>query len=107
LEAAALQFPLNGDRPAFAQSAGFLELLAQLHNAIFDPWGSGAGGAATAAGLIRPIDPIQALALSPGDPDLDGAQTDPKLARHGAQRLAATHGGHYGSAVLFRAVFRS
>ena len=84
-----------------------VELLAEPDDEIFDPGGGGGGGAPAAAGPIGPIDTVQALVVGTGDPDLDGAQADPELAGHGAQRLALSHRGHHGAALLFLAVFRS
>ena len=56
---------------------------------------------------IRPIDAIQSLVLGPLYPNLHGAQTDPKLLGHRAQRLPLPHRGHHRTPPLFEEVFRS
>ena len=87
-------------RPVLAQGAGFLQLLAQADDQVFDAGRGGGGRAPPTPRSIGPIDAVEALAVGPVDPNLDRPQADPELAGHGAQGLALAHGGHQGPALL-------
>jgi hypothetical protein len=105
--AAFVQFAPDSGRPVFAQGTGLLELLSETDNEVFDVGRGCRGRTPTAAGSIGPIDTVEALAVGPRDPDLDGAEADVKLSRHDTQRLTLPHGGHHSPALLLLAVFRS
>jgi hypothetical protein len=107
LDLAFVEFTPDGGRTVFAQGTGLLELLSKVDDEVFDVGSGCCRRSSAAAGSIGAIDAIQAFAVGPRDPDLDGAEADVELSRHDTQRLTLPHGGHQNAALLLLAVFRS
>jgi hypothetical protein len=92
-DSAFVEFAPEGSRPVFAQGAGLLELLSEADDEVFDVSSGCRSRAAASTRSIGPIDTVQAFAVGTCDPDLDGAEADMELSRHGTQRLALSDGG--------------
>jgi hypothetical protein len=107
LDSVFVELAPDGSRPVFAQGAELLELLSEADDEVFDVRSGRRPSSSAAAGSIGPIDTVQAFAVGTRNPDLDGAEADMELSRHGTQGLALSHGGDQSLAELLLAVFRS
>jgi hypothetical protein len=100
----AAEFSVDGGGAELAEVAGLSQFFAEAENQLFKAVGGGIFFP-SASSPIGEVDTIEALALSMGDPMLDGTETDAEAGGDRPHRLAVTDGGHDLSAASFRGVF--
>lgn len=99
------QLPMDRHVAELSQRTSVLESLASRENDLFDRRGRSVGWLMRARRSIGPLDTVQALPDSPGNPSLNGRAADMKLTRDSSSAPSRPNGRHDGATSLLDGVF--